>query len=342
MNLFAPIVDDARIHPNFRNVRDIATPEDRQVLTEWADGFIDRDNKFAKEFQTTFNSSLWELYLHACLKNVGMSIDFRFDAPDFVVTAPHPLCVEATIASNAEGSRPEWDQPIDDLLSVSIKGIVDEATIRLASAVVSKQKKHQSRYSKLSHTQNKPFIIAITPFEQPCGRYQNNHSIIRVLYGFDGPMKIHKPGRSKPVFLNPTRMSTIRKPSGAEVPLGYFTDSRMAEVSAVIFSTTATWGKVRALSKDPNPYVLFKTLRYNDYGPNPLKETTRREEYRETLLDGLHIFHNPYANHPLPWELFQPPGVTQLTYMPDEGIPYAEAPHGALIQRMIITLQPTR
>lgn len=35
-------------------------------------GFEDRDGKFVKEFQTTFNSSFWELYLFACLRD-GLS-----------------------------------------------------------------------------------------------------------------------------------------------------------------------------------------------------------------------------------------------------------------------------
>ena len=339
MDLFVPSIDDAHLHPNFRNIRDGTAPEDRQVLSEWATGFIDRDNKFVKEFQTTFNSSFWELYLHACLKEIGMSIDFNFDAPDFVVTGPQPLCIEATIANNADGRRPEWDQTIEELMNLYIKGIVDEATIRIANAVASKHKKHQSRYSKLTHVANKPFVIAIAAFEQPHGRFQNNHAMNRVLYGFDGPMRVHMPGHSRPIIQAPQKIRTIRKPSGAEVPLGCFTDSRMAEISAVLFSTTATWGKVRAMSKDPNPYVIFETLRYNKHGPEPLHEVTPRGQYRETLLDGLHVFHNPYATHPLPWELFQRPGVTQLIYMPDACIPYAEATHGALIQRTLVTMR---
>ena len=161
----------------------------------------------------------------------------------------------------------------------------------------------------------------------------------RVLYGFDGPMQVHMPGHSKPIIRAPQQIRTIRKPSGAEVPLGCFTDSRMAEISAVFFSTTATWGKVRAMSKDPNPYVIFETLRYNNHGTEPLHEVTPREQYRETLLDGLHVFHNPYATHPLPWELFQRPGVTQPIYIPDAYIPYAEATHGALIQRTLVTMR---
>jgi len=63
MDLFAIITDPKKLHKNFLNV--IGEPEDyaRNVLLNWAEGFIDRDGKFLKEFQTSFNSSFWELYL---------------------------------------------------------------------------------------------------------------------------------------------------------------------------------------------------------------------------------------------------------------------------------------
>jgi hypothetical protein len=44
------------------------------VLTDWARGFIDRDGKFVKEFQTTFNSCFWELYVYAVLKRYRLLI----------------------------------------------------------------------------------------------------------------------------------------------------------------------------------------------------------------------------------------------------------------------------
>src|SRR3546814_7253500 len=60
-------------------------------ISDWSsdvcssDLFIDRDGKFVKEFQSSFESSFWELYLHAVLKDMGMSLDYSFHAPDFVV-----------------------------------------------------------------------------------------------------------------------------------------------------------------------------------------------------------------------------------------------------------------
>ena len=108
MELFVPIVAPERFHPNFASCIARRNPHDEAVIAEWADGFIDRDGKFVEEFQTTFNSSFWELYLHAVLKEAGCKIDFSYHAPDFVITDPVPFVVEATVALNAKDTLPEW------------------------------------------------------------------------------------------------------------------------------------------------------------------------------------------------------------------------------------------
>ena len=65
--------------------------------------------KFVREFQTTFNSSFWELYLFAVLKNPGIEVDFSHSSPDFVAKNL-PLTIEATIASHAHDDGPEWEK----------------------------------------------------------------------------------------------------------------------------------------------------------------------------------------------------------------------------------------
>lgn len=85
MDIFTPIVEENKLHPHFLKI--IQEPDifAKKVLLEWADGFVDRDNKFVLEFQTTFNSSFWELYLFACLKELNLQVDFSYYSPDFVV-----------------------------------------------------------------------------------------------------------------------------------------------------------------------------------------------------------------------------------------------------------------
>ena len=96
-----------------------------------------------------------------------------------------------------------------------------------------------------------------------------------------------------------SRLVSVKKESGADIEIGLFQNDGMPEVSAVIFNTCATWGKVRALCADPNPNIYFTALRLNFTGPMPHCIEANKGEYKESLLDGLHVYHNPAARHPL-------------------------------------------
>jgi hypothetical protein len=63
MDLFTPVVGEQEQHPNFRSVSQQGNKFNYDVVNDWATGFKDRDGKFVKEFQITFDSSFWELYL---------------------------------------------------------------------------------------------------------------------------------------------------------------------------------------------------------------------------------------------------------------------------------------
>ncbi|HCW5133198.1 TPA: hypothetical protein OXO86_003806, partial [Acinetobacter baumannii] len=72
---FTPIVESEKQHKIFKLLLNEAMYAERNVLLDWANGFVDRDNKFVKEFQTTFESSFWELYLNKILKSENIDID---------------------------------------------------------------------------------------------------------------------------------------------------------------------------------------------------------------------------------------------------------------------------
>ena len=86
MDFFTPVVGEEAQHPYFRGIWKQANGFNCDVLNEWARGFKDRDGKFVKEFQTTFDSSFWELYLFAVMKQFQLEVDFSFTSPDFFIT----------------------------------------------------------------------------------------------------------------------------------------------------------------------------------------------------------------------------------------------------------------
>lgn len=298
VDLFNLHVSEDRLHKNFKNL--LADKDLMGVLERWAIGFQDRDNKFVKEFQTTFNSSFWELYLYACFRNLGFNIDISYHAPDFVLTTRNTketLLVEAVTTRHPSNGSPEDDfmkkleqvsMAEDDLEAVH-SGIVHLATERIASSIKDKYEKYLRQYSKLEHVKTKPFLLAVGSFEQPLFYNQGIGAIERVVYGL-----------TKAEYQNGYPFMEysdhiIKESSGASIPIGIFNDERYENLSGIIFSPVATAGKVRALSLDKNPNTFFETYSYNDYQQQGLKKKTPHNKYRESLLDGMSIYMNPFA-----------------------------------------------
>jgi hypothetical protein len=103
VDLFTLQVPSESLHPIFAMLLNDRYSVERAVLSEWATGMVDRDQKFVQEFQTTFDSCFWELYLNAAVSAWNLQTDYSFASPDFVITAPTSLCIEAAVASSEQG-----------------------------------------------------------------------------------------------------------------------------------------------------------------------------------------------------------------------------------------------
>lgn len=93
--------------------------------------------------------------------------------------------------------------------------------------------------------------------------------------------------------------------------MGLFTTDEYSDVSAVIYSSLATWGKIRALADNPEAMTTYNTLHPSDNGLLPEVRFARKSEYREDLSDGLHILHNPFAKNPLGLEVLGDKRIAQ-------------------------------
>ena len=303
MHLFIDQIPEADQHPNYRRitgVHDLRAALD--VIQQWSEGFVDRDGKFVKEFQTTFNSSFWELYLFACFKELGFTCSFEHASPDFYITRGGlSVCVEAGIASNPEGYAPEWDRDIrkSPTTEKQVQELLDLTTLRLANTVSGKHRKYLSHYSALEHVKGRPFVLCVAPFDQPYTFGQNDHAIRRVLYGYDQPLWLDDPEEGIRIILGDSHIRSARKKSGAEVPFAYFTGPGMKEISAVLFSCTATFGKARALAEPTEIPAHFTAVRFAENGTRAHCIEAVSGQYEESLLDGLHLCLNPFASVPL-------------------------------------------
>jgi hypothetical protein len=105
-----------------------------------------------------------------------------------------------------------------------------------------------------------------------------------------------------------------------------------------MFSSCASWGKVRALSADPNPNIMFEALKYNPNGTKPHLVRAKKANYTERLLDGLRVYHNPLATHPLDRGVFRHRDVFQSYYSEANDDWVYEFSDGLLLFRRVETL----
>lgn len=337
MDLFTPIVPKAAWHPNF--AAQIRRPNqwNRAVLRDWSNGFVDRDRKFVQEFQTTFNSCFWELYIYAVLRELGCTLDFCFKSPDFLITGPKLFVVEAAVASHAKGDLPEYCRAEAKLIE-DLNEINRQAILRLSNALHGKHQKYKNQYAQLPQVAGKPFVVALAPFDRPNFNLSCQRAIEALLYNYYVDEEKWIVGGVHHVPAPRSYLISVKKEAGAEIQLGVFQNGSMPEISAVIFSTCATWGKVRALSEDPNPNISFTALRLNLNGTTPHCIKAKKREYQESLLDGLRVYHNPYANNPLDPTIFHRPDVMQSYYSQTAGEWEYEQREGQLLFRTVHTL----
>ncbi|MDA2779787.1 hypothetical protein PDR89_09970 [Bacillus cereus group sp. Bc002] len=335
--LFVPQYSKERLNPNFLSIYNERLPFAKDVIRGWAEGFEDRDNKFVQQFQLTFNSSFWELYLFAVLKELNLEVNMTYDRPDFVIEGENGFVIEATIASHPGNGIPEWEKDFsrDTLEEWPLEKIIDNATLRIANSFIGKSRHYKKSYDKLNHVQGKPFVLAIAPFDSPYTNEQRMQAIHRVLYGFDRHIAIDWDEYNRDI-LGTIYMNEIDKTKDAKVPLGYFTTPEFSHISAVIFSNTATFSKVRVMSDDPR-ITLVSSSRYNDFGTQANNRVTEKREYEEHLLDGLIVFHNPFASVPFNNKSFYHPVIAHSTFDINKKENISHIPHDFLFQRYIFT-----
>lgn len=231
-------------------------------------------------------------------KALWINIDFSFSSPDFCIPDAN-IIIEATTANAAKDKTTEWEKNYspEDMVKLNRFGELNrEAIIRLCSAIKQKDRKYTDNYSKLSHVKDKTFILAVAPFEQPYFNLHYDRAIRAVLYSdyvnedvyLDNPELYPDGPPSQQLYY-------IEKDNSAEIPLGYFCDKQYENISAVIFNCNATWGKVVALANKNNPNGQISSTWAIPPKGQPKGIICKPSKYTENSLDGLMIFHNPFA-----------------------------------------------
>ena len=310
IDLFTPIVSPEKQHPSFVHIsrEEVLLPA-RRMIAEIMRHYVDVDGNFVEQFQTTgFDARLWELYIYSYLVEEQLFQDRTYNRPDFFVTKyGKSVAIEATIVGRQKNN------PVSIFKDIS--GPVDpeeirhrhenEMPIRFGSPLFTKLKK---RYWDLDHVKGLPLIFAIADFHDDLSMQWSATALTNYLYGVRHDFHFDETGK---LVIEPL---TIEKHvfGDKEIPSGFFFQPDSEHVSAVLFSASGTVSKFSRLGRQAGfvaPSVVMTRMgTRHDHNPNahlPIAfsyEVTEASE--ETWAEGLSMFHNPKAKHPVSEDLF--------------------------------------
>ena len=138
MDFFKTNLPQDKLHKSFKQiVTDPAYAPVRDVINSWGKGLLERSGeqtKFVNEFQTTFNSAFWELYLNKLIIELGFSVDYTKASPDFCVSTPggYRFNIEAVVSDRPKTSAVKGK-------SFSAKEFRDHCTIKLMGKLKDKK-----------------------------------------------------------------------------------------------------------------------------------------------------------------------------------------------------------
>ncbi len=270
------------------------------------------DRNWVSDCQTgNFHTRLWEAQLLAAFREQGLLVTQPYESPDFRIESH--LGTEAWVeAVTANPSAPynHVNAPHSIAPVAPEEIFFGPAALRFAKTLGNKLARG---YDRLPHVTGKPFIIAIADFQAPASMIWSREGLIGYLYG-EGAQVADMDGTQRAVAISATHLL-----GASAFPAGLFADDRYSELSAVIFSNACSIAKLNrvAVSGRGAPEGLRYTRIGNffDRTPGALKGIpfcldVTSDEYRglwpqryEPWSAELEMFHNPFARHPVPFEL---------------------------------------
>lgn len=312
IDLFKPTRPTHELNPGFVK---LLTSEGfspaRGIIDEIMPAFVDIDGNFVDQFQTVgFDSRIWELYLFAYIHEEQLFLDRGFHAPDFVVAKyGKTVCVEAVTVNPTAGAQqerevenvgsPQSPEEIRELLNGYMP-------IKWGSPLYSKL---QKRYWALPHVTGKPLVLAIADFHDSMSMLWSSTALFEYLYGVRHDFHLDENGQ---LIISPLPID-VHSHGEKKIPSGFFLQPDANNISAVLFSSSATISKFNRMGKLAGfGSREVKMIRWGfcyKHDPNSALPGTFVVEvdprnYHETWGEGLSMFHNPNALYPVPEELF--------------------------------------
>ncbi|EAA6041301.1 hypothetical protein QOP30_002538 [Salmonella enterica] len=307
--------------------------EERKLLSEMFEGFVDRDHKIVNQFQETFHSTFWEIYLYSLLKKCNFEIDWTHEHPDFIITAPDKFYIEAVTSNKRFNKEHDYRHDRGGVWEIT-KGYKDpedynflmrESISRNYYKIRDKIKCYNDKYKQNDwFDENLPYIVALGSYCQENYGREYIFPLLALLYG-----QYYLPSQSG--FSEGDYVYRLEEDGADEkekIPLGIFYSDEYADVSAIIYSSTVSLGKLSALCSSNKKIVH---VWYDGDSEEPFKITS---DQKEKLTDGLFVFHNPFAKTPLSKSIFEYENICQF-FDGEDGVLKSKSPHAHLVGRAV-------
>jgi hypothetical protein len=318
VDFFTPLVAEAKLHPHFHK---ISSGDEfsaaRAIITAMMRWHEDVDGNFVEQFQTTgFNARIWELYLFAALTEADLEVTHPKPAPDFLVRglrgefALEATTINPSVDGGGRSLTPDIPQT-DEERKIYAENYLP---IRYAGPLMAKLKKE---YWKGPSIVGKPLVFAIQDFHDVMSMTYSGSALPIYLYGLTHEAQRDEAGQ---LIVKSSRVEEHRW-GNKVVPSGFFSQPGAENVSAVIFNSGGTISKFNRMGVSAGfgatNVVLIRRGTVWDPDPNasdaiPFMHIVT-EGYPETWIEGMDVYHNPNALHPLDPELL--PGAAHHRLM---------------------------
>jgi hypothetical protein len=312
---------DPRVPENRRNryyrllVEDPVHFPARVMMEELAYWFKDPDGVFIRALQgNEFNSRLFELYLHAVFYELDFEISRDHPQPDYCLQkGADQVFVE--VATIAEQENVEQLEVNEETLREIERHAAEEMPFKFQRALLNKvrHRPEPSRlhYWELDHVRGNPFVIALHDYSRPMSMAFSSMALQEYLYGW----RVTREGVCETFDRHVVGERSI--------PVNFFSHDRHTHIAAVMLATQGTIPKFNRMGRlaglrSPNSLAIVTGARTDGQGDvRPFRAIVEERKYSELWHEGIYIFHNPRAVHPLDPELF--PHVIHV-FQTDDGI----------------------
>lgn len=301
--LFKSIVPVEKHSANFKSILLDGYAPALQMMEKCFTKYNDKDGNFIEQFQTTgFDSRTWELYLNAYLLSAEFDLDSSETAPDFCATKnKQKVFIEAVTTSKTEVGALAAIDP-DESMETKRKF----QAIKIAGVLWTKT---QKKYWEKDHVKDSPLILAVECFHEDTPIYWGDAPLIDYLYGKTFTWRYDDKNQ---LVVENADVTTIELGEKV-IPSGYFNLDDTQNISAVIFSNSATVSKFVRMGKQKwlqFPHTVIRTGTMYNHNKNAVMPELfeyvvgSENSPHETWGNGLVMFHNPNAKCPVDALLF--------------------------------------